>query len=56
MTTDVHHFTTTAPTACSCQDYLYRPARRPCKHVRRLVDAQDLIATQTAYNENRRAA
>ena len=54
MVTDVHHFTTTAPPACSCPDHLYRRERRPCKHVRRLAAAQQLLSEQATYNTERR--
>ena len=56
MTPDVHHFTTTAPAACSCKDHLYRRDRRPCKHVRALVQAERLLSEQTTYNTERKAA
>ena len=36
--------------ACSCPDWQYRGRERPCKHVRRLRAADDLIHSQRTYN------
>ena len=36
--------------ACSCPDWMYRPARRPCKHVREIKAAVDLLDRQDAHN------
>ena len=45
----MRHFTTER--GCSCPDWLYRPRKRPCKHVRRLVEARELIEAQQLHNE-----
>ena len=45
---DLRHYTTVQ--GCSCPDWLYRPAERPCKHVRRLRAAERLIEAQRDYN------
>ena len=42
------HYTTMD--GCSCPDWQYRGRERPCKHVRRLRAAVDLIHSQKTYN------
>ena len=38
--------------ACSCPDWFYRrrTPTQPCKHVRRLKEAERLLREQAAYN------
>ena len=46
------HYSTTA--ACSCADWKYRPRARPCKHVKAIWQARDLIGAQGRFNEQLR--
>ena len=41
------------PDACSCPDWQYRGRLRPCKHVRALRQAIDLVDRQYQYNKER---
>ena len=43
------HYTTMD--ACSCPDWQYRGRERPCKHVKALRAAVDLIDSQRRHNE-----
>ena len=51
--TPVGHYTTAE--ACSCKDWRYRRAARPCKHVRRLRWAASLLQAQRQHNEKVKA-
>ena len=42
-----HKYGTTV-TGCGCPAWVYRPALRPCKHVRRLTDALSTLAEYRA--------
>ena len=44
------HFTSVDPPCCSCRDWEYRGSRtgRPCKHIRRLQEAEVLLAANAA--------
>ena len=44
----IRHYSTSS--GCSCEDWKYRPARRPCKHVKALRQAHDLIEAQNRHN------
>ena len=48
MTTDIRYFTTVD--ACSCLDWWYRGRLRPCKHVKALRGAVDLIESHRTFN------
>ena len=45
-TVGTEYYTTARPPCCSCKDWEYRGSRtgRPCKHIRRLGDAEALLA------------
>ena len=38
------YYTTADPPACSCPDFCHRGRERPCKHIRALRDALELVA------------
>ena len=46
--TESRYFTTVNPPCCSCLDFWYRGHIRICKHVRRLREAEALLAANTA--------
>ena len=49
------YYTTADPPACSCPDWQYRGHIRPCKHIRRLQEAEALIASNRAQWVEREA-
>ena len=46
----------TTPSGCGCPAWLYRPESRPCKHVRALTSALELVNTWLTARRGRESA